>query len=92
MDQGSQSSVGVGEEEESEEEEFTRARILPEDLPKSLDDRRQTSHNLATETEMYDAWQGMFQATNLLEESLAHLLNRAVSISYKSNACPTFSF
>lgn len=32
-------------------------RQLPDDLPKSLDDRR-TFTSYAGETEMYDAWQG----------------------------------
>lgn len=34
------------------------ARKLPDDLPKSLDDRR-TFPSYGGETEMYDAWQGM---------------------------------
>lgn len=34
-----------------------RPRVLPPDLPKSLDDRRRTPP-LTTETEVYDAWQG----------------------------------
>lgn len=34
------------------------ARKLPDDLPKSLDDRR-TFSSYGGETEMYDAWQGM---------------------------------
>ena len=33
-------------------------RVLPPDLPKSLDDR-QPVRNYGGETEMYDAWQGM---------------------------------
>ncbi len=33
-------------------------RVLPSDLPKSLDDR-QPIRNYGGETEMYDAWQGM---------------------------------
>jgi hypothetical protein len=35
-------------------------RKLPDDLPKSLDDRR-TFNSYAGETEMYDAWQGVFR-------------------------------
>lgn len=47
-------SRDVGEEEE---EEVTRPRQLPSDLPRSLDDRRNfPSYN--QETEYYDAWQG----------------------------------
>jgi len=33
-------------------------RPLPDDLPKSLDDRKNVSAEYAPETEMYDAWQG----------------------------------
>jgi hypothetical protein len=33
-------------------------RPLPDDLPKSLDDRR-TADTFGTETEIYDAWQGV---------------------------------
>lgn len=89
MDLGSQSPVG---EEDFEEEELQRPRPLPEDLPKSLDDRRQTNHNFGAETEMYDAWQGILQATTLQAASLAHVWDRAISVSYKSNACPIASF
>ncbi|KAG0632913.1 hypothetical protein HOY80DRAFT_1141792 [Tuber brumale] len=37
-----------------------RPRVLPPDLPRSLNDRRR-SPPLATETEVYDAWQGEAQ-------------------------------
>lgn len=40
------------------EEEVKRPRELPDDLPKSLDDRRNVPLHYTTETEMYDAWQG----------------------------------
>lgn len=40
------------------EEEVKRPRLLPDDLPKSLDDRKSPSMHYTTETEMYDAWQG----------------------------------
>ena len=33
-------------------------RPLPDDLPKSLDDRR-AADTFGTETEIYDAWQGV---------------------------------
>ena len=33
-------------------------RALPDDLPKSLDDRRHVPIELVPETEMYDGWQG----------------------------------
>jgi hypothetical protein len=36
-----------------------RPRELPDDLPKSLDDRRNVPSHYTAETEMYDAWQGM---------------------------------
>ena len=39
------------------EEEDPQPRALPDDLPKSLDDRR-TIPIYGGETEMYDAWQG----------------------------------
>jgi hypothetical protein len=35
-----------------------RPRTLPDDLPKSLDDRKNMSSHYTAETEMYDAWQG----------------------------------
>lgn len=35
-----------------------KPRQLPDDLPKSLDDRR-TVPSYGEETEMYDAWQGV---------------------------------
>jgi hypothetical protein len=34
-----------------------KPRTLPDDLPKSLDDRRSVP-TFSAETEMYDAWQG----------------------------------
>jgi len=36
-----------------------KPRTLPDDLPKSLDDRKNVRDNYTAETEMYDAWQGM---------------------------------
>jgi hypothetical protein len=35
-------------------------KVLPADLPKSLDDRRHVPAGLVPETEMYDGWQGVF--------------------------------
>lgn len=35
-----------------------KPRVLPLDLPRSLNDRRQPAH-FQNETEIYDAWQGM---------------------------------
>lgn len=40
-----------------------KPRILPDDLPKSLDDRR-TVPEYAGETEMYDGWQGSFASAS----------------------------
>lgn len=37
---------------------FPKPRVLPSDLPKSLDDRRHVPVDLIPETEMYDGWQG----------------------------------
>lgn len=45
------------EEEDNSNGEIARPRALPDDLPKSLDDRR-TVPIYGGETEMYDAWQG----------------------------------
>ena len=42
----------------SDEEVIKKPRQLPDDLPKSLDDRR-SFPTYGAETEMYDAWQGM---------------------------------
>lgn len=41
-----------------EEEVPHRPRALPDDLPKSLNDRRSVPAHYVPETEMYDAWQG----------------------------------
>jgi hypothetical protein len=35
-----------------------KPRVLPSDLPRSLDDRRVVRTELVPETEMYDGWQG----------------------------------
>ncbi|RDW64939.1 ankyrin repeat-containing protein [Coleophoma cylindrospora] len=43
------------------EGEIKRPRALPDDLPKSLDDRKSVPTHFAAETEMYDAWQGQSQ-------------------------------
>jgi hypothetical protein len=47
---------GFGEEEY---EAPKKPRALPDDLPKSLDDRKNVSTHYQPETEMYDAWQGV---------------------------------
>ncbi|KAH6891214.1 hypothetical protein B0T10DRAFT_528498 [Thelonectria olida] len=38
-----------------------KPRVLPHDLPTSLDDRRHAPVDLVPETEMYDGWQGQSQ-------------------------------
>ncbi|KAH8907016.1 hypothetical protein BR93DRAFT_945198 [Coniochaeta sp. PMI_546] len=38
-----------------------RKKVLPADLPRSLDDRRHVATELVPETEMYDGWQGQSQ-------------------------------
>jgi hypothetical protein len=35
-----------------------KPRVLPSDLPRSLNDRRAVPSELIPETEMYDGWQG----------------------------------
>lgn len=42
-----------------------KPRVLPDDLPKSLDDRRSVPV-FPTETEMYDGWQGAHSSAPLL--------------------------
>ena len=42
------------------DEEKKRPMELPDDLPKSLNDRRSVPTHYPIETEIYDAWQGMF--------------------------------
>ncbi|KAI9046597.1 hypothetical protein LZ554_009341 [Drepanopeziza brunnea f. sp. 'monogermtubi'] len=44
-----------------EDEPKQQLRTLPDDLPKSLDDRKNISSHFTPETEMYDAWQGQSQ-------------------------------
>ncbi|KAL2129404.1 hypothetical protein VTI74DRAFT_7832 [Chaetomium olivicolor] len=38
-----------------------KKRVLPDDLPRSLDDRRHVPTELVPETELYDGWQGQSQ-------------------------------
>jgi hypothetical protein len=44
-----------------DEGEIKKPRVLPDDLPKSLDDRKNVHSHFTAETEMYDAWQGTTQ-------------------------------
>ena len=41
-----------------EDEKPQKPKALPDDLPRSLDDRRNVATHYPAETEMYDAWQG----------------------------------
>lgn len=50
-DGGAAGPFGMGGEEEK------KPRPLPDDLPKSLNDRRRPTE-MVSETEMYDGWQG----------------------------------
>lgn len=50
---GDDGGFGYGEEGKK------RPRELPDDLPKSLNDRKSVPTHFPIETEMYDAWQGM---------------------------------
>ncbi|CAL3963252.1 unnamed protein product [Diplocarpon coronariae] len=54
-DNGGDLSGGFGDEA------LKQPRTLPEDLPKSLDDRKNVSSHYTPETEMYDPWQGQSQ-------------------------------
>lgn len=45
------------EDEDNFDGDIAGPRALPDDIPKSLDDRR-TVPRCGEETEMYDAWQG----------------------------------
>lgn len=56
MEDGGEFNVGFGEEGHLPPPK--RPRELPDDLPKSLDDRKSVPSHYTAETEMYDAWQG----------------------------------
>lgn len=55
----SMQGAGKGDyDDDGEDDDIARKpRPLPDDLPRSLDDRRSVP-TFGTETEMYDAWQG----------------------------------
>ena len=84
MDLGIQHS----DEENGFEEDHSRPRPLPDDLPKSLDDRQPIRH-YGGETEMYDAWQGIehssVQRLEPYENNITHQPCRPVPILDKSN-------
>ncbi|CAG8982147.1 hypothetical protein HYALB_00003239 [Hymenoscyphus albidus] len=54
-DNGGDISGGFGDEPQK------KPKALPDDLPKSLDDRKIVPSHYVPETEMYDAWQGQSQ-------------------------------
>lgn len=49
---------GFGNDGGFEDQPPKKSRPLPDDLPKSLDDRKNVPSHFTQETEMYDAWQG----------------------------------
>ena len=58
MDPEEESDIGNGYGgEDSDQEEASRPRQLPADLPRSLDDR-QNFRSYNQDVEYYDAWQG----------------------------------
>ncbi|CZT04244.1 hypothetical protein WAI453_009675 [Rhynchosporium graminicola] len=59
-DHGGDLSGGFGDDDQQQQQP-KRPRALPDDLPKSLDDRKNISSHYTAETEMYDAWQGQSQ-------------------------------
>jgi len=62
---------------------------LPDDLPRSLDDRRPAQYT--AETEMYDAWQGKNCDLLLLSRasSLTRYHFRPIPVSHGTCACET---
>lgn len=69
MDYGDIDSGGFGGEEELPK----KPRVLPDDLPKSLDDRRRMPTDLVRETELYDGWQGMINLSTYPGRSGPHV-------------------
>jgi len=76
---GSGSGYGDGENK--------KPRELPDDLPRSLNDRRSVPTHFPIETEMYDAWQGKFISMR------GHLriltIFRTITVPNGSSACQT---
>ena len=85
-------SPSEGSPEETYEDVPESPRKLPDDLPKSLDDRRSFT-SYGGETEMYDAWQGSSNCfPDVGPRSLMMLCcrwNRLIPIYYNSNPCET---
>ena len=53
---------GNNDDEWEEREKRALPTKLPEDLPTSLNDRRPADGLFVPETEMYDAWQGVYSS------------------------------
>jgi len=84
-----ENSHGEDNAEETLEALPQSPRKLPDDLPKSLDDRRPYP-SYGGETEMYDAWQGIsnsFSEQLPLKLMLCSRWNRLVSIPHYPNLC-----
>lgn len=73
----------TNEEDLEHEQPVARPRQLPNDLPKTLDDRRPVQ--VDTGIEVYDAWQGMLGADG--SHRLYSLIgcNRASNISFNTS-------
>lgn len=70
-----------------EDEKPQRPKQLPDDLPRSLDDRRNVPTHFAAETEMYDAWQGRCIRMNSKDSVLIVL--RTVPVPDSTCPCET---
>lgn len=66
-DSGDITTGGFGGNNDDEWEEREKRALptkLPEDLPTSLNDRRPADGLFVPETEMYDAWQGVYSSVH----------------------------
>ena len=72
-------------------EEIKRPRTLPDDLPKSLDDRKSVPTHYTAETEMYDAWQGSHLPPHFLSISLTNG-NQTGQSQFLTNPIPAKPF
>jgi hypothetical protein len=77
------SSSGYGDEEKK------KPRELPDDLPRSLNDRRSVPTHFPIETEMYDAWQG--KVISMAGSSMILTIPRTITVPDGSSACQTSS-
>jgi hypothetical protein len=81
---------GFGDDGGFEDQPPKKLRALPDDLPKSLDDRKNVSTHFTQETEMYDAWQG--DILLFLRISVKHTNSRrAIAVFDDSLPCETFT-